>query len=1007
MLLGWVTGTGGGICIRVGDRVYIAPSGVQKERIEPSHIFVLPFPQAEPSPHTDRVFLRRPAMNLKESACTPLFWNSFDLRNAGSCIHTHSQHAVMATLLWDGPVFRISHQMIKGVRIAGTGSALSYLDTLELPIIENTPNEEDLKDSMAEAMIKYPDAAGVLVRRHGVYVWGNDWEKAKTQTECLDYLFEIGVKMKLAGLPTSFMPSFNFFKSLRSTNLSVSQGCIIMDYDLNSDDASSSVRLEPAANNVGNPNFRGGGSNSSMALEEALARCYRGQQKEIIEAAMRGASNHNALLLGLKALPHILGDDVLVIAPTGMGKSLCFQVPAAAEQSGITVVVSPLLALMKNQVDSLVGKSIAAVSLTSETPAAQKQEYYIPFFRPASRANALLTKEWGHDFRAVYRRLGIFRRRFPVATLTLIRRVQTDIIRSLELSESRLHRALHPFNRANLFYEVHYFARVEPVFQMTQVFEYITTLYRRRKRPSSGVIYCRKRATCDELSRFLRTKGINSQPYHRGINSNALDKTLREWTIGGAGEGGVDVDTIRRQVNRQMTFIRIAKLTAGKGRAGRDGFSDANKYLQPITSHPNAFFTTVSVTKRPRIDVLTALPLSARQDAREVQKWINNSAEARLDQEGPPPSQRAKHSLSALFKFAENVETCRHVSICRYFDEDIDAEDAEVLRRYCDNMCDVCKYPGKTKHRVAKLSTEVSLKFDLPIDRGQKMSGTGTDATGWRTNPDGRVTNNPVSGQRSHLGGRSYGMTKRAAPELVFGAGAKRARTLAPALGEAPHKGYKCVLTEIVTKPHASTSGLSKPFKTPFRTPPIKPVAPPALLPPLESSRYSEANSGDEQDTETIDCEEVTISGTAAAHECLGPSSTEVPDIVTELEVSFSGKIPMTARLRSFNDIRRALYGILILRGDNTWDALTARQASAETRINLVCAVAKDLEFSCLSMSSTIDGYIERSEETAAIINTHVQHLLQHEKSWDVAYDEDDSAQAVACVIRRLCKTCI
>ena len=63
-------------------------------------------------------------------------------------------------------------QMIKGIRLGGTGSALSYLDTLEIPIIENTPNEEDLKDSMAEAMLKYPNAAGVLVRRHGVYVWG-------------------------------------------------------------------------------------------------------------------------------------------------------------------------------------------------------------------------------------------------------------------------------------------------------------------------------------------------------------------------------------------------------------------------------------------------------------------------------------------------------------------------------------------------------------------------------------------------------------------------------------------------------------------------------------------------------------------------------------------------------------------------------------------------------------------------------------------------------------------
>ncbi|KAL5482732.1 MDE1 [Sanghuangporus weigelae] len=198
--LGWVTGTGGGITIRQGDIVYIAPSGVQKERIEPLHIFVLPYPQL--SPHTDRVFLRRPHVQLKESACTPLFWNAFDLRDAGSCIHTHSQHAVMATLLWPGKEFRISHQMIKGVRIAGTGAALSYLDTLVIPIIENTPDEEDLKDSMAEAMKEYPDAAAVLVRRHGIYVWGLDWQKAKTQTECLDYLFEISVKMKLAGLPT-------------------------------------------------------------------------------------------------------------------------------------------------------------------------------------------------------------------------------------------------------------------------------------------------------------------------------------------------------------------------------------------------------------------------------------------------------------------------------------------------------------------------------------------------------------------------------------------------------------------------------------------------------------------------------------------------------------------------------------------------------------------------------------------------------------------------------------
>ncbi|SCZ93582.1 BZ3500_MvSof-1268-A1-R1_Chr6-3g08753 [Microbotryum saponariae] len=254
--LGWVTGTGGGISIRQGfvpsctlrqqrsapndvakrhptqadpntahhhrEKVYLAPSGVQKERIQPQDIFVLTL--------STRSFLRWPVHKpLKQSACTPLFYNAYELRNAGACIHTHSQHAVMATLLWKGNEFRVSHQeMIKGMRISGTGSALSYLDTLIIPIIENTPDEEDLREGMEEdrsranfpryrlrnslrtllychlsqAMRKYPDAPAVLVRRHGTYSWGADWEKAKAQAECLDYLLEVAVKMKLAGMDT-------------------------------------------------------------------------------------------------------------------------------------------------------------------------------------------------------------------------------------------------------------------------------------------------------------------------------------------------------------------------------------------------------------------------------------------------------------------------------------------------------------------------------------------------------------------------------------------------------------------------------------------------------------------------------------------------------------------------------------------------------------------------------------------------------------------------------------
>jgi superfamily II DNA helicase RecQ len=105
------------------------------------------------------------------------------------------------------------------------------------------------------------------------------------------------------------------------------------------------------------------------------------------------------------------------------------------------------------------------------------------------------------------------------------------------MSEDRIFRALHPFNRDNLFYEVNpppiqfsqqsldekkqvrYLSDPEPVSQMADVFDFITTLYRRRKRSSSGIIYCKRKATCDELSSYLRTKGLNAKPYHRGLPS--------------------------------------------------------------------------------------------------------------------------------------------------------------------------------------------------------------------------------------------------------------------------------------------------------------------------------------------------------------------------------------------------------------------------------------------------------------------------------------------------------
>jgi methylthioribulose-1-phosphate dehydratase len=182
---GWVSGTGGGVSIRKDGRVYMAPSGVQKERIVESDLYVL---------DEDGSVLERPAASgLTPSACAPLFFNAFRMRDAGAVIHSHSMHAMLATLVFRESFECTELEMIKG--ISGHG----YFDKLRVPIIENTAHERDLADSMANAMQAYPRSYAVLVRRHGVYIWGKDWTEAKTHAECYHYLFEAAVRMKALG----------------------------------------------------------------------------------------------------------------------------------------------------------------------------------------------------------------------------------------------------------------------------------------------------------------------------------------------------------------------------------------------------------------------------------------------------------------------------------------------------------------------------------------------------------------------------------------------------------------------------------------------------------------------------------------------------------------------------------------------------------------------------------------------------------------------------------------
>ena len=188
--LGWVSGTGGGICIRDGEQVVIAPSGVQKERMQPEQMFTIGL---------DGAVLTRPDdPALRPSECSSLFLKAIRLRNAGAVIHSHSLHAVAATLLFESE-FSISHlEMIKGIK------GMGYHDTLVVPIIDNTARECDLADALEEAIVRYPGTHAVLVRRHGVYVWGSDWVQAKTHAECYDYLFRAAMEMRRMGIATQY-----------------------------------------------------------------------------------------------------------------------------------------------------------------------------------------------------------------------------------------------------------------------------------------------------------------------------------------------------------------------------------------------------------------------------------------------------------------------------------------------------------------------------------------------------------------------------------------------------------------------------------------------------------------------------------------------------------------------------------------------------------------------------------------------------------------------------------
>ncbi|MCC3421366.1 MAG: DNA helicase RecQ [Microcoleus sp. PH2017_07_MST_O_A] len=264
------------------------------------------------------------------------------------------------------------------------------------------------------------------------------------------------------------------------------------------------------------------------SLEQSLKHffgydSFRPGQREIVEAALQQR-------------------DMMIVMPTGGGKSLCFQLPALLKP-GLTVVVSPLIALMQDQVEALQDNGIGATFLNSTLSAMETRsretailegkikllyvaperllgERFLPFLDiVASKLGisafaideAHCVSEWGHDFRPEYRQMERVRDRYPDIpimglTATATERVRQDIIQQLNLRNPYIHVA--SFNRPNLYYEVrqktkHSFAEVLQIIQ---------------KKGGSGIIYCLSRKKVDEVAYKLQQSGIQALPYHAGMS---------------------------------------------------------------------------------------------------------------------------------------------------------------------------------------------------------------------------------------------------------------------------------------------------------------------------------------------------------------------------------------------------------------------------------------------------------------------------------------------------------